>query len=54
LYYTASGITTLKQVSGPIDGRPVHRLREDCSSSWLITKINVDQVNIIVIIFVLP
>jgi len=32
-YYTASGIIT------PIGGRPVHRLREDCASSWLITKI---------------
>ena len=32
LYYTASGIVTLKQVSGPLGGRPVHRLREDQSS----------------------
>ena len=29
LYYTTSGIITLKQVSGPIGGRPVHRLTED-------------------------
>ena len=26
LYYTVSGIITLKQVNGPIGGRPVHRL----------------------------
>ena len=25
LYYTVSGIITLKQVSGPIGGRPVHQ-----------------------------
>ena len=37
MYYTASGIIT------PVGGRPVNRLREDCSRicalSWLITKI---------------
>ena len=32
MYYTASGITT------PVDGRPLHRLREDCEVVSLVSR----------------
>ena len=33
LYYTASGIVT------PVDGRPVHKLREDCALDGQIYRV---------------